>query len=325
LLPYAGLLNGWLRRATGEKPPRRAAAELAPLAGLTIEKPALNSGRLDIRKGIGFASGLLMEVAPDMSHGLADALLLAGGGMVSLVGAGGKTSLMYRLAHELAGSGRTVLTTTSTRIHPPTPNQCALCILAPTADGILKQAARPLRQYRHIAAAAGRDPESGKLSGLAPEEIDRLEASRAFDWIIVEADGAAGRPLKAPAAHEPVIPSGSGWVVGMVGLQAVGNPLTEQWVFRPEVFSRITGLAPGAAITEEAVAAALAHRSGVLKGASADSRCMAFLNRADSSGRRAAGRRIADLLGRIGDAPIQRTVVGRVLDDPPVADVFDRS
>jgi hypothetical protein len=35
--------------------------------------------------------------------------------------------------------------------------------------------------------------------------------------------------------------------------------------------------------------------------------------------------RIAGLLGRIGDVPIQRTVVGRVMDDPPVSDVFDRS
>ncbi len=260
-----------------------------------------------------------------MSHGLADALLLAGGGMVSLVGAGGKTSLMYRLAHELAGSGRTVLTTTSTRIYPPGMDQCGLCILAPTAEGILERAARALSEHRHITAAAGRNLESGKLSGLAPEEIDRLQASRIFDWIIVEADGAAGRPLKAPAAHEPVIPSGSGWVVGMVGLQAIGNPLTGQWVFRPEVFARITGLAPGAAITEEVIAASLAHTSGVLKGAPADCRCLAFLNRADTPARRAAGLRIADFLDRIDDAPIQRTIVGRVLDDPPVSDVFDRS
>ena len=266
-----------------------------------------------------------MEVAPQMSHGLADALLLAGGGMVSLVGAGGKTSLMYRLARELVGSGRTVLTTTSTRIYPPAANQCAFCILAPTAEGILERAIRAMKEHRHITAAAGRDPESGKLSGLAPEEIDRLRSSRVFDWIIVEADGAAGRPLKAPAAHEPVIPSGSGWVVGMAGLQAVGNPLNDQWVFRPEVFARITGLAPGAAITAEAVAACLAHRSGVLKGAPADCRCLAFLNRADGAERRAAGLRIADLLGRIDDAPIQRTIVGRVLDDPPVSDVFDRN
>jgi len=259
------------------------------------------------------------------SEHVREALLLEGGGIVSLVGAGGKTSLMYRLARELAGSGQTVLTTTTTRIYPPLADQCAICILAPTAERILEQAAGTLGQHRHIAAASGRIDESGKLAGLAPEEIDRLQASRVFDWILVEADGAAGRPLKAPAAHEPVIPSGSGWLVGMIGLRAIGKPLTDRWVFRAEAFARITGLAPGATVSEEAVAAAFTHRRGILKGAPADCCCLAFLNQADAPDRRAAGLRIGELLGRIDCAPLRRMVVGHVLDDPPVTALFDRS
>jgi probable selenium-dependent hydroxylase accessory protein YqeC len=232
---------------------------------------------------------------------------------------------MYRLARELGGSGQAVLTTTTTRIYPPTADQCTVCILAPTAEGILEQAAGRLGKHRHITAAAGRVADSGKLSGLALEEIEKLQGSRVFDWIIVEADGAAGRPLKAPAAHEPVVPSGSGWLVGLIGLKAIGKPLTERWVFRPKAFARITGLTPGATVTPEAVAAALAHECGVLKGAPADCRCLAFLNQADDPCRRTAGLRIADLLGRIDGSPIQRTVVGHLLDNPPVAAVFDRS
>jgi probable selenium-dependent hydroxylase accessory protein YqeC len=232
---------------------------------------------------------------------------------------------MYRLARELAGSGQSVLTTTSTRIYPPMADQCAVCILASTAERILEQASRALSEHRHITAAAGRIAESGKLFGLALEEIDRLKASRVFDWLIVEADGAAGRPLKAPAAHEPVIPSCSGWLVGMIGLHAIGKPLTDDWVFRPEVFARITGLVPGATITEESVAAALTHERGVLKGAPAGCRGLAFLNQADAPDRRAAGLRIADLVGRRNCTQIRRTVVGHVLEDPPVTIVFDRS
>jgi len=258
-----------------------------------------------------------------MSLGLPEALLLTGGGVVSLVGAGGKTSLMYRLARELAGSGQTVLTTTTTHIHPPTSEQCAVCILAPTAERILEQAEEKFREHRHITAAAERVAESGKLSGLAPEEIDRLEASRVFDWIIVEADGAAGRPLKAPAAHEPVIPSCSGWVVGMVGLRALSRPLTGRWVFRPEAFAKITGLAPGAKVTAEAVAAVLAHERGAMKGAPAQSRCVAFLNQADARNRRTAGGRIAGLLKQTGGSRIRRVIIGQVLDAPPVSAVFD--
>jgi probable selenium-dependent hydroxylase accessory protein YqeC len=232
---------------------------------------------------------------------------------------------MYRLAHELVASGRSVLTTTTTRIYPPAADQCACCVLAPTADGILDRVGRAPCGPRHVTAAAGRSPESGKLYGLAPQEIDRLQASRVFDWIIVEADGAARRPLKAPAVHEPVIPPSSGWVVGLVGLQVIGRPLTDRWVFRPEVFARITGLALGAAVTEESVAALLAHEFGALKGAPAGCRRFAFLNQADAPARRAAGLRIAGLLSRIAGASIRRTVVGQALGDPAVSDVIDRS
>lgn len=258
-----------------------------------------------------------------MSFGLAESLLLAGGGVVSLVGAGGKTSLMYRLAHELARSGQTVLTTTTTHIHPPAPEQCAVCILTPNADRILERAGEALRRQRHITAAAGSAAGSGKLSGLAPVEIERLKAARVFDWIIVEADGAAGRPLKAPAAHEPVIPLCSGWTVGVVGLQALGQPLIDPMVFRVDAFARLTGLAPGAAVTAEAIAAACGHASGLFKGAPADCRCLAFLNRADSSDRKAAAARIAALIKRNGGSRVRRVIVGQVLDEPPVSAVFD--
>jgi len=249
--------------------------------------------------------------------------MLDAGGVISLVGAGGKTSLMFRLARELSAEGETVLTTTTTRISMPGQGQSRCVILADTAEKILERAAQKLNEHRHITAAARLSADSGKLAGFTPETVDRLRASQVFDWIIVEADGAAGRPLKAPAEHEPVIPSCSGWLVGVVGLRALGQPLTDQWVFRAEMFSRITGLSPGTAVTEEAIAAALVHAQGALKGAPGKCRCLAFLNQADAPGANAAGLRIAGLLKRRGGSRIQRTIVGQVLGEPPIAAVFD--
>jgi probable selenium-dependent hydroxylase accessory protein YqeC len=254
---------------------------------------------------------------------LRNALMLDAGGVISLVGAGGKTSLMFRLAQELSAEGATVLTTTTTRIFMPEEGQSRCVILSDTAEKILEQVAQKLNKHRHITAAAGLSADPGKLVGLTPETVDRLRASQVFDWIIVEADGAAGRPLKAPAEHEPVIPSSSGWLVGMVGLRALGTPLTDQWVFRAEMFSRITGLPLGTAVTEEAITTALAHERGVLKDAPGECRCLAFLNQADAPGANAAGLRIAGLLKRLGGSRIQRTIVGHVLGETPIAAVFD--
>jgi probable selenium-dependent hydroxylase accessory protein YqeC len=249
--------------------------------------------------------------------------MLDAGGVISLVGAGGKTSLMFRLARELSATGETVLTTTTTRIFMPGQGQSRCVILGDTAEKILERAAPKLNAHRHLTAAAGQIGDQGKLAGLTPDTVDRLRASRVFDWIIVEADGAAGRPLKAPAEHEPVIPSCSGWLVGVVGLRVLGKPLTDQWVFRAEMFSRMTGLPPGAAVTEEAIAAAFVHGRGVLKGAPGECGCLAFLNQADAPGAEAAGLRIAGLLKRLGGSRIQRTIVGHVLGEPPIAAVFD--
>jgi probable selenium-dependent hydroxylase accessory protein YqeC len=251
--------------------------------------------------------------------------MLDAGGVISLVGAGGKTSLMFRLAQELSAAGKTVLTTTTTRIRMPEETQSRCVILADTAETILERAVPKLNEHRHITTAAGLSADSGKLVGLTPETVDRLWASQVFDWIIVEADGAAGRPLKAPAEHEPVIPSCSGWLVGVVGLRALGTPLTDQWVFRSEMFSRITGLLSGAAVTEESIAAAFVHAQGVLKGAPGECRCLAFLNQADAPGANAAGLRIAGLLKRIGGSRIRRTIIGQVLGEPSIAAVCEMS
>jgi len=258
-----------------------------------------------------------------MPHRLHDALLLEGGGVVCLVGAGGKTSLMYRLARELAAEGQTVLTTTTTRIFAPTPEQSPGYILGATADDILEQAGGMLGSHRHITAAAGKSPETGKLTGISPEAIDRLWAARVCDWIIVEADGAAGRPLKAPAGHEPVVPATTGWLVGMVGLSVLGKPLSEEWVFRSTIFSSLSSLPQGAAVTAEAIAAVLVHERGILKGAPSRCRRLVFLNQADTVEREAAGLQVVRSIQCSGVTGIERAIIGQVLGEPPVSGVYD--
>jgi len=258
-----------------------------------------------------------------MPDRLRDALLLKGGGVVSLVGAGGKTSLMFRLARELSAAGETVLTTTTTRIFMPEAGQSRCVILADTAEEILERAAQRPNEHRHLTAAAGLSADPGKLAGLTPHTVDRLWAAQVFDWIIVEADGAAGRPLKAPTAHEPVIPRSTGWLIAVAGLSAVGRTLTGESVFRPEVFSRLSGLAPGGLIDAAAVAAVLGHSEGSMQGAPGGCRRVAFLNQADAPEHVAAARRIAEALQHGARGGIERVVCGRLAAEPPVVAVRD--
>jgi len=249
-------------------------------------------------------------------------LALGKNGVISLVGAGGKTSLMFRLAHEFSASGDTVLTTTTTKIYPPA-GQSKCLIVSDSPSDILNRARKLLTHTPHISAAARYVSEHGKLMGFPPETIDLFLKSNLFRWIIVEADGAAGRPLKAPAPHEPVVPDCTNWVIGIVGLSAMGKPLDEHTVFRPELVSKITGLAEGKKIMEKAICDLLLHRQGIFQGTPMGAKKIAYLNQADIPRKAQAGRSIIQYLVKKKTMGISRVVLGSTTLESPVLECHD--
>ena len=253
---------------------------------------------------------------------LRQSLQLSKGGVISLVGAGGKTSLMFRLARELSGQGDAVLSTTTTKIYMPRRKLSSVVMISGSAGDLATEARKILRQKPHILAGSRRIPFQNKLKGFTAETIDQIWHSGVFRWIVVEADGAAGKSLKAPAGHEPVIPQCTRWVIGIVGLNAVGKPLTEKWVFRPQLVSKITGLAHGASITEAAIAEVLTNANGIMKGFPEQAKRYAFLNQVESQERLEAGRRIAEMVCSNKAAGFTGVLIGQTLYEPLVKEYF---
>lgn len=247
---------------------------------------------------------------------LRHSLMLKKGGVISIVGAGGKTALMFRLARELSKDGGCVLTTTTTKIHLPTRKQSSIVLISGSADKIAKYAHEVFKRNSHISAGSAILHLRRKVKGLKPEIIDALWQSGVFRWIIVEADGASGRPLKAPDLHEPVIPQSTRWHVGVVGLVAVGKPLTNKWAFRPQLVSKISRLAIDAAITENAVAAVLTDNNGIMKNSPPQAMRFAFLNQTDSQERLAIAKRIARRLNFSETKGFTRVLIGQTLYEP---------
>ena len=236
-------------------------------------------------------------------------------GVISLVGAGGKTSLMFRLACELSAAGESVLTTTTTKILQPTKKQSKHIILSGSPGIILKEAENILTHTSHVTAARNLSPQD-KLIGLPPESIQSLWEARLFRWIIVESDGAARRPLKAPAPHEPVIPPCAHWVIGVLGLSALGKSLDEQNAFRPERVARISGLKYGRNIEKDTLCAVLTHRQGIFKGTPAAARKIAFLNQADLPGLEKLGHDIMETLSKNVNTGLSRVIIGSAQSGP---------
>lgn len=140
-------------------------------------------------------------------------LLQIGRGVSALIGSGGKTTLMETLAGELRKKG-TVILCTSTHIRVPTRFETV------TGDaGEIKTALA-----KTGAVCAGTPADGGKLT--APP-ISFEELSTLADYVLVEADGAKGLPLKAHAPYEPVIPANTQRVVLVVGAQGFGKPVRE--------------------------------------------------------------------------------------------------
>ena len=121
-----------------------------------------------------------------------------------------------------------------------------------------------LRRYRHVTVAHS-CPNADKIKGLLPQTVDCLRHLDLAEYIINEADGAAGQPLKAPKPTEPVMPSSTSLVVAVVGIEAIGRPLLAENAFRIENISRLTGLKEGDIITTEAVATLLTHPQGIIQ------------------------------------------------------------
>jgi probable selenium-dependent hydroxylase accessory protein YqeC len=267
---------------------------------------------------------------------LRESLMLTDGGVVSIVGAGGKTSLMFRIARELSQAGESVLTTTTTKILMPDKDQSARVIVSDSLGEFLNKAGMLIKDNPHITAASevltamfdvqsrqDKIDQRRKLIGFEPDFIDAVCRAGVFNWILVEADGAAGKPLKAPDPHEPVIPGSTKKLIAILGLDGVGKPLDSEWVFRPHRFAEITGLSEGDIVKAADCVVSVIHENGIMKGAPGDAARLVFLNKADQPDRVAIARKIAALLEKEKDAGLHRVIIGQAIHEPPVLEFRD--
>lgn len=133
--------------------------------------------------------------------------------IISIVGAGGKTTLVFNMASECARAGGSVLVTTTT--HMLDDNFCHSLNEALRKDGINE---RPKKTHAYKIGSSRGD----RVGILSKEELDR--AKEIFDYIIVEADGSRCMPIKKPDLNkEPVILDGSDEIYIVMGRAAIGR------------------------------------------------------------------------------------------------------
>lgn len=267
------------------------------------------------------------------------------GEMIAFVGAGGKTTAAWRLSDELVHAGERVVFTTTTQVFKPRRGSVNLILHpSPTVADLDSGFTRGPRVV--LAAGLGERGDPGqaaregpypaepvKLVGPAPAVLDCLGGRKARElpgvtWL-VEADGARGRLLKAPADHEPVIPSRTDRVVVVAALDALGRPLDGSTVHRPEIAARLLGVEIGVPITPNIIADILSHPLGGMKGIPAEAESVVLLTQwgpvvseAEPEADSAAGETITDRL--LGTGRIARVVQADLCKANPVTRIWVR-
>ena len=195
-------------------------------------------------------------------------------GVTAVIGSGGKTTLLRTLGEELARSGARVILATTTKFLP-FPG-------IGTVPGGEREIMEALGRAPLVCAAAPWG-ESGKLAA-SPVPMVRLTALA--DYVLVEADGSAGLPLKAHAPHEPVIPAEAARTILVVGASGFGRPLREA-AHRPERYAQLAECDIETAVTPE-IAARVLRAEGLGD--------LVLVNQAETPEARAYARKLAENL-----------------------------
>jgi probable selenium-dependent hydroxylase accessory protein YqeC len=202
--------------------------------------------------------------------------------LISLVGAGGKTSIMFRLAQELRAPGKKVLVTTTTNVafsealqadHLVIDGSKETCFLSNVEPGAI------------VCLGGGVLNDKGKLKGVDRELISEIYQKHIFDYIVVEADGAKRKPIKAPAQYEPVIPGETTRTIGVIGLDALDKAITGEHVHRPEIFCSVTRKNMGDLIDRRCLVNLILSENGLFKDAPHRCRKYVVFNKADHADR----------------------------------------
>jgi len=243
------------------------------------------------------------------------------GDVVSIVGSGGKTTLMFQLARELTTKGMRVITTTTTKIFPPQSSESSRLVIADHEDSLLNKVQELLRNENHITVA---EKFIGpKLKGISPQLVDTMKEQKIADVIVIEADGARGCPLKAPNETEPVIPSSTTWTLAVAGLDAIGKRNTEDYVFRPDYFSRLTGVNVGEVITPESVSRIILHPEGITRGTPEKAGIAVILNKGEISNGLDIGKKIASSVMKEKKKAIVKVLITSFIPFPKVLAIFN--
>lgn len=210
--------------------------------------------------------------------------------VISLVGSGGKTTLMFTLAQQLSQSFN-VISTTTTKIFYPSPQETS----------IIKRGCHCSKEIsfakgRHITIIDKILPNS-KACGFSPQVIDSWAKETPAHYIIVEADGSRRCDVKWPDTRkEPVVPQSTTTVIAVLGGNCFNKTLEEKNVFRAHLFAQKTQMNLGHPLTLHAISRLFLDPDGLFAHSPQDAKKIVFINKIQGKDRIQTARHLANII-----------------------------
>lgn len=180
-------------------------------------------------------------------------LNLKKGDVVSIVGAGGKTTLLNHLSNKYS-LDNSVLMTTTTKIFTPLNYDYLYHDI-----NFLDILSHPLKKNLYVVAPKYND----KLSTLPIGDLKKL--IKYFDYTFIEADGSKMKPLKGWNGTEPVICAETTITIGVIDLTHIGMAIDKRFIHRVELFCKLVGKKVGDILTVDDYIKIILNKDGIFK------------------------------------------------------------
>lgn len=151
------------------------------------------------------------------------------GDVVSIVGSGGKTSLLFFLAAELK-LDYGVLVTTSAKILKPSIDKYDY--LYTNIEGFINSNLKVKNNITVISKSINK--ENNKLIGIDDNDLEKVISY--FDVILIEADGSRKLPIKGWKSHEPPVLMKTNKTIGVIPIQVLGKKIETGLIYGLEEF-----------------------------------------------------------------------------------------
>jgi len=195
---------------------------------------------------------------------------LTKGSCIAVLGGGGKTTLLNKLATEFALVFDAVLQTSLTKT-ADNPSRKALSI-------------RNFNKHKYNQnpmLVVGNKINNDKFEGITEKELKIILPQ--FDIALFECDGAKNRPLKAHNTIDPTVPDFTTHVIMVVGTDAIRKKVSDGVVHRPDLFCKIWGVNEDDILTTDLIAKVLTSKRGYLSKLKHDCKTIFFVNKSDIS------------------------------------------